>query len=291
MANSILTQLAREYNLKVKGLFATDVVDRIPVRLSVNQYVRAAVVCDRAYYDKIKSQIPGGFASYEHGQVFFTVSNGNPVNSYQKIRETIKEVFAEYYDDPVCPYCKCQMCDTAAFHNNLYVPVHKRCYENAIADAASKRKKGNIFIGTFLAFVVCTVILLFNVIDILTSEEEYTVIYALAPVFAGIAYAWKGRRGIPGRICATVASLLSYCLCMHVTLAGELAQARGIGLVEAALTRVPTIMNYVFSGFFIDNVFDVFMFVLGLVCCFFVAGLDLDARDSSAPELVRPINL
>ena len=289
MANSIMTQLAKEYDLKVKGLFATDVVDGIPVRLSVNQYVRAGVVCDKAYYDKIKAQIPGGFASYEGGQVFFTVSNGNPVNSYHKIRETIKELFAEYYSEPACPYCNGIACDTAAFHNNLYVPVHKRCYENAVEAAASKRKKGNIILGTFLAFVVCTLILAFNVIDILTSEEEYVVIYALAPVFAGVAYAWKGRRGIPGRIAATVAALLSYCLCMHITLAGELAQGRGISLIEAAVNRIPTIMDYVFSGFFIDNAFDVIMFVLGLVCCFFVAGLDLNARDSSAPELVRPL--
>lgn len=288
--NSILAELSREYGLKVKGLFATDVVDGIPVRLSVNQYVRAAVVCDKAYYDKIKSQIPGGFASYQGGQVFFTVSNGNPVNSYNKIRETIRTLFAEYYSEPACPYCKGIACDTAGFHNNLYVPVHRRCYDASVEEAAASRKKGNIFLGTFLAFVVCTVILLFNVIDILTSEEEYVIIYALAPVFAGVAYAWKGRRGIPGRIAATVASLLSYCLCMHITLAGELAQARDIPLIEAALNRIPTIMDYVFSGFLADNAFDIVMFVLGLVCCFFVAGLDLNQRDSMAPELVRPLN-
>ena len=73
MANSVLNELAREYNMNVKGLCATDVVDRIPVRIMINQYPRAAVACDQAYYNKIKSQIPGGYASYQNGQVHIDI--------------------------------------------------------------------------------------------------------------------------------------------------------------------------------------------------------------------------
>lgn len=291
MANSVLNELAREYNMNVKGLCATDVVDRIPVRIMINQYPRAAVACDQAYYNKIKSQIPGGYASYQNGQVFFTISNGNPVNSYSKIRETIREVFAEYYEDPACPYCHGTCCDTAGFYNNLYVPVHRSCYDKATEGLKEKASKGNYILGALLAFAGCLALMMINVADILFSEREYAIVYVMAPALGGCLYAWKGKRNIAGRIIATVSAFLGYSAAMYIVLAGELAAARSIDFIEAATTRFVTIFAYVFDGFFIDNLFDVILVIIGLACCFGVAGMDMSAKNNEGPELVKPLNV
>ncbi|MBO4425887.1 MAG: hypothetical protein J5776_02660 [Clostridiales bacterium] len=291
MANSVLDELAREYGMKVKGTCATDVVNRIPIRITMSQYARAAVACDQAYYNKIKSQIPGGFVTYQNGQAFFTISNGNPVNSYEKIRNMIKELFAEYYEDPACPYCHATCCDTAAFHQNLYVPVHSACYNKVIAGQKETSSKGNYFLGALLAFAGCLGLMMINVADILFSEKEYAVVYALAPMIGGCLYAWKGRRNIAGKIIATVSAFLGYALAMYIVLAGELAAARSIDFFEAATTRFVTIFAYVFDGFFLDNLFDIVMVVIGLVACFFVAGMDLNARNNESPDLARPLNV
>ncbi|MCR5616649.1 MAG: hypothetical protein K6F45_10850 [Saccharofermentans sp.] len=291
MADTVISLLAREYGLRVKGNCATDVVDRIPVRIILSQYATASVHCDQAYYNKIRPQIPGGFASYQNGQVVFTISNGNPVNSYEKIRQTIKELFAEYYEDPQCPYCHATCCDTAGFYNNSFVPVHRTCYEKAMESKNEGKKEGNYFLGALLAFAGCFGLMLINVADILFSEKEYTVIYALAPLLGGCLYALKGKRNTAGRIVATVSSFLGYALAMYIILAGELAAARYISFIEAALTRFPTIMAYVFGGFFMDNLFNIVMVVLGLVACFFVSIMDLKARNTDSPDLVRPLNV
>jgi len=291
MANSILNELAREYNMNVKGNCATDVVNRIPVRIMISQYARAAVACDRDYYNKIKSQIPGGFASYENGQVFFTISNGNPVNSYEKIRQTISELFAEYYEDRECPYCHATSCDTAGFYNNLYVPVHRSCYNKAVESKLETKKEGNYILGALLAFAGCLALMMINVADILLSEEEYAIVYMMAPALGGCLYAWKGKRNIAGRITATLASFLGYSAAMYIVLAGELAASRSISFIEAATTRFITILDYVFGGFFIDNLFDVILVVVGLVFCFIIAGTDITAKNNEGPELVRPLNV
>ena len=291
MANSVLNELAREYNMNVKGLCATDVVDRIPVRIMINQYPRAAVACDQAYYNKIKSQIPGGFASYQNGQVFFTISNGNPVNSYEKIRQTIRELFAEYYEDRECPYCHGTSCDTAGFYNNLYVPVHRSCYNKAVESKLATKKEGNYILGALLAFAGCLALMMINVADILFSEREYAVVYMMAPALGGCLYAWKGKRNIAGRIIATIASFLGYSTAMYIVLAGELAAARSISFIEAATTRFLTIIDYVFGGFFIDNILDVILVIIGLACCFGVAGMDITAKNNEGPELVKPLNV
>ncbi len=291
MANSILNELAREYNMNVKGNCATDVGNRIPVRIMISQYARAAVACDRDYYNKIKSQIPGGFAAYENGQVFFTISNGNPVNSYEKIRQTISELFAEYYEDRECPYCHATSCDTAGFYNSLYVPVHRSCYNKAVESKLETKKEGNYILGALLAFAGCLALMMINVADILLSEEEYAIIYMMAPALGGCLYAWKGKRNIAGRITATLASFLGYSAAMYIVLAGELAASRSISFIEAATTRFITILDYVFGGFFIDNLFDVILVVVGLVFCFIIAGTDITAKNNEGPELVRPLNV
>ncbi|MBR5359236.1 MAG: hypothetical protein IK128_08505 [Clostridiales bacterium] len=291
MANGVLDELAREYNMKVKGNCATDVVGRIPVRITLSQYARAAVACDQAYFNKIKPRIPGGYVTYANGQAFFTISNGNPVNSYEKIRNMIKEEFAEYYEDPACPYCHATCCDTAGFHQGLYVPVHRACYNKVAEGQKDLSSKGNYFLGALLAFAGCLALMMINVADILFSEEEYTIIYALAPMIGGCLYAWKGKRNIAGRIIATVSSFFGYALAMYIVLAGELAAARSIDFIEAATTRFVTIFSYVFDGFFVDNLFDVVMVVIGLAACFWVSGMDLNARNNESPDLVRPLNV
>ena len=40
-----------------------------------------------------------------------------------------------------------------------------------------------------------------------------------------------------------------------------------------------------------DNLFDIVMVVLGLVACFFVSIMDLKARNTDSPDLVRPLNI
>ncbi len=289
--NSVLAELNREFGVTVKGNFATDVVEGIPVKISfLNNYAKAGVVCSQDYYQKIKSEIPGGFASYQNGQVAFTISNGNPVKTYQQIRESIPVLFADYYAEQTCPYCKGVGCDLAGFYNGQFVKVHRSCYEHAVLDGEEKSaKSGNIVVGTLLAFVVCILGLLINVGDIIFSGEEYPVLYALAPIFAGCAYAWKGRRGIAGSICATVAAFMGFFCSMYFCLASQLAEARSLTITEAAFTRVSTILGYFFPWYFADNIFNTVLLIVGLAVCFFVAKTDLNAKNGIDKDLTRPL--
>ena len=288
--DNILTTLKKEFGISVKGNFGTDVVDGVPVRITINQYARASVICTYEHYNSIRSQIPGGFASYQNGHVMFPISNGNPVKSYQKIRETVSALFSEYYADPECPYCKTRGCDMAAFHNKIYMPVHRRCYEAALEEFNSgKKSQGNMFVGLLLAFVVSTVILLFNTADIVFSGKEYAVLYAMAPMLAGAVYSWKGRHNLAGRIAATAVAFISYFGTQYLALAAILAEDRGIGVFEAAFTRCLTLFDYILTDFVPDNLLSFILFLIGLAACFWVAGADLKGQADS-PELARPLH-
>ena len=128
----------------------------------------------------------------------------------------------------------------------------------------------------------------------ISAEEFREKLSALAGcdlTSADCLYAWKGKRNIAGRIIATIASFLGYSTAMYIVLAGELAAARSISFIEAASTRFMTIIDYVFGGFFIDNLLDVILVIIGLACCFGVAGMDITAKNNEGPELVKPLNV
>ena len=115
--------------------------------------------------------------------------------------------------------------------------------------------------------------------------------WRVPPIRKRQLYAWKGKRNIAGRIIATIASFLGYSMAMYIVLAGELAASRSISFIEAATTRFITIIDYVFGGFFIDNILDVILVIIGLVCCFGVAGMDMNVKNNEGPELVKPLNV